>query len=126
MGEMIPTTIEHFKPKDNYPELSCDWYNLYICCGNCQQKSTNYSTFLLRPDAPLYNFDKYFIYNFRTGDLEINPDASPLEKKQADETIKLYKLNDFNRPQSRKRELKKFADSNSPNVNDFAYRYMYY
>lgn len=79
MGSTIPTTIEHFKPKSQYPKLACEWKNLYLCCGNCQQKGDEYSILLLRPDAVTYTFDKYFVFNYRTGELETNPAASLLD-----------------------------------------------
>lgn len=130
MGEIIPNTIEHFRPKSSFPHLAYEWTNLYLCCGNCQEKNENYSPLLLQPDAANYNFHDYFSYNFRTGELEPNLASSTNRQDRAAKTIELYKLNEFGRPQSRKRELDKYTSCQKNPVNtltedDFSYRYMY-
>lgn len=117
-------TIEHFKPKSKFPLLSYQWKNLYISCHNCQQKLDEFNDFLLKPDNRNYKFSEYFIFNYSSGEIKENP-AKPLSNQQkAKETIRIYRLNDFGRPEDRKRVFKQFNDSNNPVIDDFAYRFM--
>lgn len=117
-------TIEHFKPKSKFPLLSYQWENLYISCHNCQQKLDEFNDSLLQPDKIDYEFSEYFIYNYASGEIKENP-AKPLSNQQkAKETIRIYRLNDFGRPEDRKRVFKQFNDSNNPVIDDFAYRFM--
>jgi uncharacterized protein (TIGR02646 family) len=47
--ESQPTSInvEHFKPKKDYPELRCDWNNLFYSCVHCNTtKGTAYTDIL--------------------------------------------------------------------------------
>jgi uncharacterized protein (TIGR02646 family) len=41
--------IEHFKSKDNYPELIKDWNNLLLACRYCNSKKSNNFDNLLNP-----------------------------------------------------------------------------
>jgi len=41
--------IEHFKSKDNYPELIKDWNNLLLTCRYCNSKKSNNFDNLLNP-----------------------------------------------------------------------------
>lgn len=117
-------TIEHFKPKSKFPLLSYQWENLYISCHNCQQKLDEFNNSLLQPDEIDYEFSEYFIYNYASGEIKENPAKSLLNQQKAKETIRIYRLNDFGRPEDRKRVFKQFIDSKNPEIDDFAYRFM--
>lgn len=117
-------TIEHFKPKSKFPLLSYQWNNLYISCHNCQQKLDEFNDSLLKPDKSDYKFSEYFIFNYSSGEIKENPAKSLSNQQKAKETIRIYRLNDFGRPEDRKRVFKQFNDSNNPVIDDFAYRFM--
>lgn len=123
MGPQIPETIEHFRPKTKYPRLAYHWYNLFLCCGLCQQKGDEFSKELLKPDQLDYSFDRYFEIDWFNGKLIPNHDADPSDRKRAQTTIELYRLNDHGKPEDRLREMRMFEDSKSPSLNDFAYRF---
>lgn len=122
----IPNTIEHFRPKSKYPLLAYTWENLFLCCGNCQQKGEKYDKHLLKPDKNRYHFDNYFIYNFATGEIEPNPAKSEEHQQCAKITIEIYQLNKDFRNEDRRQEYQRFINSKTQFVEDFAYRFMFY
>ena len=53
LGAQSRQTIEHFKPKSQYPKLAYVWHNLFLCCDVCQTaKQEKY-------DKRLYEFSLY-------------------------------------------------------------------
>jgi uncharacterized protein (TIGR02646 family) len=114
-------TIEHFRPKADYPREAYQWENLYFCCMHCQQKSIEFDEGLLRPDSVDYEFDRYFRWDYTLGTLEINEQASPEDKQRAEVTRRLYLLN-VGHPSLRKRELRRRAQGPVDPLDDFAYR----
>ncbi len=123
MVKRISHTIEHFKPKTKFPLLAYQWDNLFLCCGICQKKGDDFDEDLLKPDAENYDFDKYFDIKWDTGELIPNSDASEENQRRAEITIRLYKLNEYGKPDDRIEELKKFNDSHSPEIDSFSYRF---
>jgi uncharacterized protein (TIGR02646 family) len=43
--------IEHFRPKDSFPELCFDWDNLLLACGKCNGKSFKGAKFPTTPEG---------------------------------------------------------------------------
>jgi uncharacterized protein (TIGR02646 family) len=128
MESMIEDTIEHFKPKSKYPLEAYAWENLFIACPTCQKKKEKFNYKLLKPDAPNYNFNKYFIYNALTGEVEPNPGADWENQERAWETIFLYKLNDYGRPATRKNMRKvwgKALSEGDVQLDECPYRFMF-
>jgi uncharacterized protein (TIGR02646 family) len=119
-------TIEHFRPKSTFPLISYAWGNLFYCCTNCQKKGNKFPLDfkLLKPDQLSYAFDYYFIYSFSTGIIKAHPARSFEEQKRADNTIDLYGLNKFGRPEARIAERKKFLDTNNPDVESYSFRFI--
>jgi uncharacterized protein (TIGR02646 family) len=112
-GEIRPT-VEHFHPKSNlaFYHLAFSWDNLFLCCDQCQTyKLEKFEAQLLKPDEPDYEFEKYFYINFRDGILKPRVDQTPDNKQRADITIRIYGLNEDNRPVARRRELNRFNES---------------
>jgi uncharacterized protein (TIGR02646 family) len=87
-------TIEHFRPKGKFPKEAYHWTNLYFCCNHCQQKGEEFDNALLQPDAPDYEFDRYFRWDFTRGTIEVNESALETDQNRADVTRKLYRLNE--------------------------------
>lgn len=76
--EQDSDSIEHFKPKHIYPKVAYAWSNLFLCCTGCQKRAKGWKTYehkqhlVLKPDVASYSFDKYFIFDSKTGNIEIN------------------------------------------------------
>ena len=121
-------TVEHFKPKSLHPFLAYVWHNLFPCCSNCQKKGEFFSRLLLKPDVVGFEFNDYFVYNYSTGELEPNPSVSTQNQDRAEETRKLYRLNDFERPEERKQVLELYLKLQQAgsliDKNDFSFRFM--
>jgi len=101
-------TIDHFKSKTRYPEEAYHWLNLYLCCRQCQEKDENYCEELLRPDEAGYRFERYFIYNYQTGEIGVNPSAVDEDQHRAQLTINYLKLNKHPRPMARRNFWERF------------------
>ncbi len=114
-------TIEHFKPKSRFPEQAFEWENLYYCCNFCQQKNNNYDEDLLRPDAEDFVFDRYFRWDYTTGELLVNSQASEEDQNRAKITIKIYALNNRH-PAWRRREQRQRSRNFELPIDEFAYR----
>ncbi len=131
LGTSSHQSIEHFRPKSKNPRLAYTWANLFLCCDVCQsKKGEDYNRKLLKPDRSDYSFNKYFIVNYSTGEIEARPytDEKDREKRErAEITIRLYGLNDDGRPVSRLRNRKRYkkltAGKNDEEINDFPYRF---
>ena len=94
-------TIDHFKPKGKAPyyHLAYHWENLYFCCGHCQMcRGEQYNDLLLRPDEAGFQFGVFFIYNYKTGEIEVNPSLPDELEQRAKQTIKLFGLNEEGHP----------------------------
>ena len=114
-------TIEHFRPKTRFPREAYQWENLYFCCDFCQGKGEEFEEGLLRPDAEDYRFDRFFRWDFTTGNLEVNEQASLEDQQRATVTIALYRLN-TGHPSLRRREARRRSKSPAEPLDEFAYR----
>jgi len=121
-GQSSPT-IDHFKPKSKFPLLAYTWDNLFLCCTECQKRISKFDDLLLKPDSSDYTFDEYFIINTITGEIEPNKLKSKANQKRAKETIKIFKLNDFDRPKYRLEVWNNFQNYQNPVLDDFSYRF---
>lgn len=126
LGVFARQTIEHFRPVSRYPRLAYAWANLFICCDRCQaSKRDRFDKLLLKPDALDYAFERYFVVNYRTGEIEVNPGATERDQARARLTIEFYALNEPGRPQSRLLEAKKYRalPHDEYILDDFPYRF---
>jgi uncharacterized protein (TIGR02646 family) len=115
-------SIDHFRPKSKFPKLSHCWYNLFLCCDRCQaNKGENFCRLWLKPDKIDYDFDKYFILNYRNGAISPNKQASRIDQLKALLTIRTLQLDTPDIRKSRLLELRKFGQN--MNIDDFAFRY---
>ncbi len=122
----IRETIEHFKPKSQYPIEAYQWDNLFLCCDKCQSaKREFFDPALLKPDEIDYEFDRYFIFNFSSGELHPNPTSNTSDQNKASLTIEIYGLNTEGRPQARRRVFENYCQSTNPQIKDFSYRFMF-
>ena len=124
IGSESRETIEHFRPKSLFPELAYTWDNLFICCDVCQCKGDRFDELLLKPDESDYFFERYFIKNYKSGEIEPNPAANEHDQVRALITINLYQLNKDIRKILRLRELKRFTyKTEEESIDDFNYRF---
>lgn len=124
VGVESKETVEHFRPKRHFPQLAYDWSNLFPACDVCQEKGDKFDEALLKPDEDGYEFNRYFIKNYDTGEIEVNTFASPDEQNRAEVTLTLYRLNTSLRKRSRKRESRHFQNRDTgETLNDFNYRF---
>jgi uncharacterized protein (TIGR02646 family) len=138
--EQDSDSIEHFQPKHIYPKAAYLWSNLFLCCTGCQKRAKGWKKYehkqqlVLKPDVASYSFDKYFIFDTKTGNIKVNKfNTNSRDQERAELTIIYYQLNGFKRPQSRKSQFTKFYDSLSPNkikdnipLEEMAYRFIYH
>jgi hypothetical protein len=109
MESMLGDTVDHFKPKSIYPKEAYKWENLFLCCNICQKRINQYQDALLKPDEIEY---------------EPNKLAGSANQERAKYTIKIFKLNEYNRPNSRKMFFRKFAKDTNPTVDEYPYRFI--
>ncbi len=132
MQRRIPMTIDHFRPKKEYPLLAYQWPNLFPCCGNCQKRNY-FDKKLLKPDQDSYNFDDYFEIDWVSGKLNpIEPDeddpAAQARAVRAELFIRSFKLNHFGRPKDRIEQLKAFEnltlEERTTEIDRYSYRFL--
>ena len=124
-GVMTARTIDHFRPKETFPEKAFAWNNLFLCCSACQEtKGTQFEEALLAPDHPDYQFEDFFLVNFHTGDIDINPFAPEENRNRARITLKILKLNEGYLPTYRRNILEDQAQNQRP-INERPYRFMF-
>lgn len=124
VGAASRETVEHFRPKKHFPELAYLWSNLFPCCDVCQSsKRELFDELLLRPDDEAYSFSRYFVANFRTGEVDPSPAAPVEDQERARRTIAIYGMNIPQRKAARLREWRKFSARADQPLADFNYRY---
>ena len=124
IGTESRETVEHFRPKSEFPNLAYTWHNLFPCCDLCQsQKLEKFDEALLKPDAADYRFEEYFIANYKTGELEPLPNAPTEIKRRAEVTIDLYGLKLPTRNKARLREWERFVRDPQACLDDYNYRF---
>ena len=117
-------TVDHFRPKSTFPEFVYEWNNLFPCCDMCQSnKLEEFDPALLKPDEREYAFDKYFVANFKTGEVEPSPHSDENARQQANVTIRIYGLNLPARKKARKREWESYLRDSAATLDDYNYRF---
>ena len=117
--------IEHFRPKSDprFFEQAYAWDNLFYCCEHCQgSKREQWDEDLLRPDASDYSFDKYFLFDYTTGQIRPNCMVSANQQRRAEVTVRLYGLDLEEKRRHRRLELRKWQRSRERHLDDWAYR----
>lgn len=121
-------TIDHFKPKGDprfYLE-AYQWENLFWACADCQiAKREKFDDLLLKPDQPGFSFGKYFIYNFNTHQIEINPLADDDSRQKAEITCRIFDLNHPSRTISRRHSFERWSANPQQPLEDFSFRFIF-
>lgn len=126
LGAESRKTIEHFRPTSKFPHLAYSWPNLFFACDVCQQaKLDKFDEKLLKPDDPDYEFETYFILDYKTGELLVNPAATEFARQRAQMTIDIFGLNQRARLKSRirMRRLYQMQPLEERFINEFPYRF---
>jgi hypothetical protein len=79
---------------------------------------------LLRPDAADYRFERFFIINFSTGELQPNPAASSEDQTKAQITIDILDLNHRGQMLARCHSIERSQSGDIP-IDDLAYRFLF-
>ncbi len=119
----VKPSIDHFKPKSDYPDLAYEWTNLFLSCYQCQEyKGSRYPDVEpLKPDSEEYNFDYWFEIKWETYEVLPNPLRDENEQKRAKSTIEWLGLNRDSRPISRGEIVEQY---NGGNLDDWSYKFM--
>lgn len=120
-------TIEHYRPKSLFPEQAYTWENLFYCCTWCQKKNDTWSELLISPDEPDYHFLRYFYYKGTTGEILVNNRAAEEDQERAEETLKVYQLNEGDRPRNRMITARKYNAMDEANqiLDEEPYRFIF-
>lgn len=120
--------IDHFCPKtrEEFYELVCAWENLFLICTSCNgAKRDQWDPSLLRPDDPEYMFDRYFLFNFETGELKPAPGLGAAERHRAQRTIEILDLNRSGTCRARLSTIKAILRRESDDeLEDLPYRFL--
>jgi hypothetical protein len=101
------------------------WDNLFPAADQCQgNKRERFDDPLLRPDASDYRFERYFLFNCRTGEIEVLPGAPAEDRAAATTTVEILGLNRGRRPNARRREFRDRGVSASCDLDDRPYRFL--
>ncbi|MBY0505193.1 MAG: hypothetical protein K2X03_14870 [Bryobacteraceae bacterium] len=76
-------SVEHFKPKSQYPELAYDWDNFRLVCGLMNGRKKDYADVLDPFELP----ENTFTLNPVSGEILVNPKCSVALAKKAESTI---------------------------------------
>lgn len=124
MGPRVQRTIDHFRPKVEFPNDAYRWGNLFLSCSICQKKS--FDEQLLKPDVRPYDFDSYFEIDYETGEVKPRRGIEEAAYARAEITVKRLGLNDNGKPEDRRRELDHYERAclgGGTNLNEWAYRF---
>jgi uncharacterized protein (TIGR02646 family) len=117
-------TIEHFRPKSQFPEQAYLWANLYYCCDACQSaKREEWDERLLQPDGEGYTFTRYFEFDFTTGQIRPSSLTNEEEQSRAARTIELYGLDTPSRRRNRLLEARKQSANQGTKITDIVWAY---
>ena len=103
--------VEHFRCRHHFPENQLEWNNLFLSCNDkktCgthkdRSKTEKYDVNdLIKPDIETYNPEQYFTY-ISNGEIKVRLDLNNEDKRKANETIRVFNLNEINLVNRRKK-----------------------
>lgn len=109
--------IEHFRRKNAayFPQLTFSWTNLFLACES-RDHCGHYKD---RPTAPPYNPDDllkpdedkpddFFFFHGSTGDVLVRGGVDPVAATRAEETIRVFNLNQRGLRAARRKRLERY------------------
>lgn len=121
-------TIDHFKPKSEFPLEVCCWENLYLACTHCQSaevKGDKYDERLLRPDEETYQFEEYFYYDYTTHQIKVLQYISEEKQLRASITMEILAFNNLTMIECRRQMFDGFNDKPDYPNELIGYRFMF-
>lgn len=109
--------VEHFYPQNKYPERSLAWGNLFLSC-NSRKHCGHYKDSkgipyhpedLIKPDEE--NPEHFFFFH-SNGEARPRFDLSEKEQQRAEETLRVFNLNEGALQEKRRRAVKDFFRKN--------------
>lgn len=98
-------TVEHFKPKSNYPQLAFEWDNFRLVCARMNGRKSNHEDVLdpFELDQPVFRLNPH------SGEISIREDCPANLRARAELTLssERLKLNDSECMETRRKHAKK-------------------
>lgn len=103
--------VEHFRCRNQFSQNQLEWNNLFLSCNDkntCgthkdRSKTEKYDVNdLIKPDIETYNPERYFTY-ISNGEIKARLDLNNEDKRKANETIRVFNLNEINLVNRRKK-----------------------
>ena len=134
MGRISPS-VEHFRPKTQFPKMAYMWENLFPSCFNCQTfKGERFDENLLDPSHGEFSFERYFWFDTQTGELNPLKSLTDDDRVKVETTIELYGLNKTTKDKTLDRCLDRLYEMSHLNnlksqgvtweQNDICYRFL--
>ncbi len=98
-------TVEHFKPKDKYPELAYRWDNYRFACGAMNGRKGTFEDVL----DPFTLEDGWFVMHFPSLLIMPGKHLTSAEAEKVNKTIWRLKLNSWDCVKGRKDQLQPYA-----------------
>ncbi len=96
VGELAPS-VDHFKPRHRFPELTYSWNNWVFSCRRCNDEKADKWPVegLVDPCDPdvLERPEQYFTYDWLTGEVLSRRDLPENARRRATDTISALNLN---------------------------------
>jgi len=123
--------IEHFRRKNRhrpvgYPELTFQWGNLFLACGS----QTHCGHYKDRRNASAYNPDElikpdehdpeHYLYFHSSGEVRPRHPLNAADAHRAEETIRVFGLNNASLPGERKKALRVYRDKVAADLDELA------
>ena len=118
--------VEHFRCRHHFPENQLEWNNLFLSCNDnntcgrhkdCSKTEKYDVNDLIKPDIETYNPEQYFTY-ISNGEIKVNLDLNNENKHKANETIRVFNLNETALVNTRKTIFKSYFNIVSEQCNN--------
>lgn len=116
--------IEHFRRKRDYPLLCFEWTNLFLSCDSSKHCG-HYKdrpggkpydpADLIKPDAE--DTDAFFYFH-SSGEVRVRGKIAAADQARAEETIRVFKLDDYALEAARERSLRAYLRRSGQLVED--------
>lgn len=108
--------VEHYHPKDKYPEEVVDWENLLPSCPHCNRSKSNHDTYLEPIINPCKDDPRQYFYfkDYRYRSKDLDPDS------KGKRTLFVLKLNDTDKIKSTRFDIGERLSKEIDNIYELA------
>lgn len=119
--------VEHFRCRHQFPQSELEWNNLFLSCNHentCGKHKDSSQTEkynvddLIKPDIEADNPQNYFTYTPK-GKIEVNSKLNNKDAHKAEETIRVFNLNETALVNTRKNIFKSYFNIFSEQCNNY-------